>query len=221
MKKSFPLTFGRDINALNFPVDAREVADLDEDFAEMLALAKTSLSRPALIETSASHFQVLIPASLRHCPMWVVWLGKEFADELTSICHTEPVIWEKTSIDLQRRSSTLEWQSREHTFCARADRLCDSVNNQYPFGSIVIAFMTSNQIALRSLRVDEEFVMDLQLRGTRCDGNYRPGREYHHRELAQAQKQSVLLGNTPRSDENGRKIVMLDSKRFRLSLTSS
>ena len=71
--------------------------------------------------------------------------------------------------------------------------------------------MTSNQIALRSLRVDEEFVMDLQLRGTRCDGNYRPGREYHHRELAQAQKKSVLLGNTQRSDENGRKIVMLDS----------
>ncbi len=115
MKKSFPLTFGRDINALNFPVDAREVADLDEDFAEMLALAKTSLSRPALIETSASHFQVLIPASLRHCPMWVVWLGKEFADELTSICHTEPVIWEKTSIDLQRRSSTLECPPRHNT----------------------------------------------------------------------------------------------------------
>jgi hypothetical protein len=92
------------------------------------------------------------------------------------------------------------------------------VNNAYPEGCIIVAFLTPSQISFRALRIDEDVITDLQIRGMRSDWNYRSVREYSRREFAKAKKSAVLYGNVPKVDWEGCKFVMLDSKRYRFTL---
>jgi hypothetical protein len=204
-----------DLSAMPFVVDTSDITDLDDEFALMLLKAQKELDSPTVIETSACNFDVLVPQSLQRSPMWVLWLPEELAGDVEHLAGMPPHVWELTSVDLMKRRATIEWATSTHRICVNVVNVDASLSWAYTNDApIVIAFVTPSRTALRALPVDADFIMDLSLRGARCDYNYRVLREYSAEELEAAITRSVFCGNEPLFDDQGLKIVHPLGKRY-------
>lgn len=204
-----------DAKDLPFVLDTADARDLDEEFSFFVSRAVKDLSTPTVIETSSVNFEVLVPKSLRACPMWTVWLPDSFAHQVAEFANSAPRVWELTSVDLLKRRATVEWESSTHCVCVDALNVASSIGWAMLNDSrVVVAFVTPSRMALCTLRVDEDLMLDLQLRGTRCDYNYRPVREHSPEELSAAAARSVILGNEPLEHDFGKIPVHPIGKRY-------
>lgn len=204
-----------DLRSLPFVVDTSDVVDLDEEFSLLVLKAQSDLDGPTVIETSARNFDVMVPKALQRSPMWVLWLPEKFSAGLEDLAAKTPSVWELSSVDLLKRRATIEWANTTHRICV--DVLSVDASLSWAASNdahIVIALVTASRTALCALRVDEEFILDLQLRGTRCDYNYRPVREFDEEELAVALTRSVLMGNEPTVDEDGLQLVHMVGRHY-------
>lgn len=205
-----------ELDSLPWVFDTADAASLDEDFADLLALATKYLHEPTVIETSAGNFPVATPRALHAAPMWVLWLPDELAGDVAAFAEQAPSIWELSSVDLMKRRATFEWKTSTHRLCVNILNVTQSLAWAHEnASSIVVAFMTPSRTAIAELPVDEDLMLDAFLRGTRCDYNYRPLREFSEEELDEAATRSVLCGNEPRVDEDGLTIVHPLGVRYR------
>lgn len=215
MPASLTHSYIDDAKELPFVVDTADARDLDEAFSFFVSRAMKNFSEPTVIETSAANFEVRVPKSLCACPMWAVWLPDTFARQVDEFAHFLPRVWELTSIDLLKRRTTLEWESSTHCVCVDLLNVTASLGWASDNDSrIVVAFVTPSRTALCTLRVDEELMLDLQIRGARCDYNYRPVREYTEEELSAAAACSVIIGNEPTEHDFGKVPVHPIGKRY-------
>lgn len=215
MTTAFSTQLAIDLRSMPFVVDTSDIIDLDDEFALMVLKAQKELDGPTVIETSAYNFDVLVPKSLQRSPMWVLWLPDEFASDLEAMAAIQAGVWELTSVDLLKRRATIEWVTPSHRICVNVVNVDASLSWAYLNDlHIIVAFVTPSRTALFALPVDADFLMELSLRGARCDDNYRPVREFSAEELEAAGTRSVLCGNEPRLDDQGLQIVHALGKRY-------
>lgn len=214
MLATFSTQLDIDLRSMPFVVDTSDVTDLDDEFARMVLNANKGLNGPTIIETSACSFDVLVPNSLQRSPMWLLWLPEEFAGDVDLLGRMQLGVWELTSVDLLKRRATIEWATPTHRICVNVVNVEASLNWAYCNDApIVVAFVTPSCTALCAFPVDADLMMDLSLRGARCDYNYRAVREYSDEELTEAMTRAVLCGNEPLFDDQGLKIVHPVGKR--------
>jgi len=203
-------------SALPFIVDTSDAMELDQDFAFLVCKAQKAFDAPVVIETSAANFEVLVPQSLQSCPMWVCWLPESFSEEIGEFTTFKtPRVWDITSVDLLKRRVTIEWESIAHCISINAVNVEASLNWAYSNGGqIVVAFVTPSRMAVTTMRVDEDLMLDLLIRGQHCDHNYRPQREHSKEELEAAAARSVIEGNEPARHTFGPALVHPVGKRY-------
>lgn len=196
-------------NWLPFASDSADLVSLDDGFAELVDIAAGMLEGDAaVVETRASNLATVVPPALHSSPMWVIFLPDHFAAELDALLALEPQVGYQESVDLLTRRTTLEWHLPGHSITVYPEAL-RAIDDAYPNGEIVLAFVTKSRTALRPLRCDDDFVLGLQAQGMLTGPNYCPGREYSTQELDEARTHAVLVGNAPAIDMEGRTIVSL------------
>lgn len=193
---------------LPFAANTSDLAVLDDALAEVVVVADAVFDGPAVVETRAGTLGAIVPPSMHDNPMWVIVLPDEFSGHVDALMALEPEVRNQTSVDLQMRRTTLEWRLSAHCITLYPEPL-RAIHAACPNGTIVLAFVTKARTAVRTLRVDDELMCDLQGQGINAGCNYRPSRFHTSQELADARVRAVLMGNEPKFDEDGRTIVPL------------
>lgn len=196
-------------NWLPFASDSADLVDLDDGFAELVDIAAGTLEgAAAVVETRASNLATIVPPALHGSPVWVIFLPDQFAGDVEVLLAMEPAVSYHESVDLLTRSTTLEWHLPGYCISLYPEAL-RAIDDAFPNGDIVVAFVTRSRTAVRALRCDDDLVLGLQGQGMLTGPNYCPGREYSTPELDAARVHAVLVGNAPDIDMNGRAIVPL------------
>lgn len=201
-------TSRRQANWLPFSANTSDLISLDDSLAELVEVADSVFNGPAVVESRAGTLGALVPAHLHSNPLWVVVLPNEFSGHVDALIALEPEVRNQTSVDLQMRRTTMEWRLPAHCITLYPEPL-RAIHAAYPNGTIVLAFVTKARTTVRTLRVDDELMCDLQGQGINTGCNYRPSSFHTSQELADARVRAVLLGNAPKFDEDGRTIVPL------------
>jgi hypothetical protein len=201
-----------------FRLSGAELSQLsrrDNAFHDFAWAANHELHVPTLVEMHARCLPQLVPQWAHDFPLWVIWLPHQFAYEIEAISLRLPKAGSISSTDLLKRRLTLEWTSSENAFFANAKCYDASISHAQSAGCLVQVVMSANKLSLQVFGGIDDLLIDLQTIGTNCGLNYRPIREHTQEELAAALHASVILGNTPSLDWDGRNFVHLRAVHYR------
>jgi len=179
-------------------------------FSDLLQTLQEAGPAPAIVDTSAAFF----PWAIGHessWPMWFVWVGRNHRDVVQALGDVDPVAGTQTSVDCLTRTPTLEWHIQGHAFCADILRLPSLVGTH----GITVAALSDMHITVSHFFQDAKF--QAAVRATVQDGgpSYSPTEEFGPAELEAALQRSVIMGNVPECDSEGRQLHMLKHYAYR------
>lgn len=195
-----------------FEASCSHASALDPNFGMFVSTAASQLDGPSIIESVANEFSSLIPAEYLHLPLLCIYLDDEHADQFNEVKNVEPEQGCIDTVDMMQRRSTLHWETRTHNFHACTWQIHATLNLGGEWGELVLAVMSPQRVALRTLKVGDDFLLPIQAQEARSGINYRPYREHNDDALEAALLESVLLGNEEKCDEEGRRLVRLKPK---------
>lgn len=166
--------------------------------------------QPCIVETSAAFF----PWAIGHessWPMWFLWVGRNHRDLVHALGQVAPVVGTQTSVDCLTRTPTLEWHVEGHAFCADILRLPSLMGTH----GIAVATLSDTHITVSHGFQDIEFQTAVRETLENSGPNYRPMQEFGPAELETALQRSVIMGNVPECDAEGRQLHMLKHYSFR------
>lgn len=199
-----------DLDRLHFCADTVDLAAKDSELARFVEFATSSDLAPSVFEVPGIMFPTLIPEVLWRAPMWVHWLGAgldEVVDELVQV-KVEPSSVYTT--DLRQRvlahrfrTSRLDIYSPEEPLGRSA---CAAYDNE-----VLSLFVTPTRVVSRPQWLDEGYFDCLNATGHHCGSDYEPTALFTKDELDGALLRSVLRGNWPTEDPEGRPMLLLQS----------
>lgn len=195
-----------------FEASCSQAAALDPNFGEFAAAAVDLLHGPSIIETAADEFYRLMPEMYWHLPLVWVYLDDEHDDQFDAVKGAEPYVSCLESVDLMKRRSTLHWDTPTHSFHAATTRLRRTLGLGQGWGRLVLGVMTPERVALRCFTVESDLMAAIQTQEARSGINYRQRTQHSSDAIDAALKKSVFLGNQPKHDAQGRRLVTLPAK---------
>ncbi|OYQ41802.1 hypothetical protein CHU94_05365 [Rhodoferax sp. TH121] len=200
-------------NPLRLSAPTADMAYRDPEIARFVALAVAHDLPPSVFEVPGRVFPWLVPEELWDAPMWVHWVGKEYAHAVDQLAHTELSFNDQISTDLLKRRQVLCWDTAAHSFCTGARGLQDGINMALKQG-VLSVFISPTRFASNLARLTVEDVTTLGLMQDHSGTQYRPQEWHSPEKMSAALMASVLLGNEPKTDTAGRSIVLLKTRAF-------
>lgn len=204
----------RPARVLDFPryeISTEDACWLEEDFQALLASAQNHHPQPSLIQTPGEMFPVLIPANIRHLPLWVVRLPEEHTMELAHFGKSMPKPLNHSSVDLLHNKTFLTWPGKSCHLLFEANDVNSTLNGAACMGRLVVLFVTPSRLMLTTYRISDDYMMNLSMYGMCTGSNYSPYRVFSDDVLDAARVRAL---DTPHAwqfdpDEEGRPPVLL------------
>lgn len=203
-----PIDIEADLNCLRFSARTADLAYHDTEIARFVKRAVAQKLPPAVLELSGRHFPFFFPEILWNAPVWVHWLGNGFDDVIDELAHVRVEPADQYSTDCLKRRQVLRWNTGTHSFCTSPRGLVRSLNSAVD-NEVLSLFISPERFACNPTWIGEDLMDDLMVMANYCGSRYRAHDQLSRDELSRALVRSVLLGNEPKTDENGRQIVML------------
>lgn len=208
-----PIHLDSDLNHLWFSANTSDVTDLDDHLRRFVAAATVQHLSPSIFELCGGAFPILIPDALHEAPLWLMWLGEDGEEDIAELAHTRPKARMQTSTDLMRCREILAWKTHQRSYCASARALRHSLNAACN-SDIFVVFVTPKTLVSRPTYVGETLLAELNEMSYCCGVAHFPHLTFTQQERTSARVKSVLLGNEPKVDEEGREIVLLKARQL-------
>jgi hypothetical protein len=156
--------FERDeLATLPWTADTADVRDLDAGFNAFVQHASRHAPDPTLYVTSAANFGTLVPATLHDTDAWVLWLPHLDAIEIDALAHQTPCAIHLRELLKQPCDLCLAWQTPMWCFTVFEETVLPSIRRAREDGYITVIVANDSRVAVRALRIDEDFVFDLAM----------------------------------------------------------
>lgn len=200
-----------DLDSLKFSAPTADLAFHDTEIARFVALAIAQDLPPSVFEVSGQTFPWFVPEVLHSAPMWVHWLGEGYDDVIDELAHVRLAVGDHYSTDLLKRREMLSWNTTSHAFRTSARGLVNSLRTACD-NEVLSLFISPDRFVSNPAWVSDDLLMDLNTLAHYSGSQYRPHDQFSREELSVALVRSVLRGNEPKVDNEGREIVLLNKR---------
>lgn len=209
MPPIFPPKFGPANPCLRFSAPTADLAWHDPEIARFVERAMAAHLQPSVFEVRGRMFPFFAPESNWDAPMLLHWLGDGYDDVIDELAHVQLGFQDHISTDLLRRRQVLTWKTETHAFCASAVALSGSLK---PDSELLSVFISPARFVSNVSSVDVDMLIQLSVMAQHSGRAYRPQDWHTDEEMFSALVASVLRGNEPKVDEDGRRIVLLKKR---------
>lgn len=160
--------FERDeLATLPWMADTMDVCDLDAGFNSFVQNASANANIAMLYLSKAAEFETLVPTALQGTDAWVLWLPHLDAPEIDALGRTSPLVVHSRKANSRQRDVRLAWQTPSWCFTVFEDSVLASMRNAYEDGHVTVVVANANRVAVRAVRIDEDFAVELAMGGSR------------------------------------------------------
>ena len=156
-----------ELATLPWMADTCDVCDLDAGFDAFVHHARVHAADPTLYVTDAANFGALVPAALQRTLAWVLWLPHLDTSEIDALGAQSPSTVHLRKLPLRPDDICLAWQTPLWCFTAFRESLFPSIRNALQGGYITVIVANAERVAVRALRIDEDFVAEVAIGGSR------------------------------------------------------
>lgn len=208
-----PIDLEADLASLNFSIARADLAFFDEELERFVEQATEAELPPSIFELAGCAFPDIIPVGLHEAPLWLVWLGKSTDSEIDDLARTPLTAVMQMSVDLMKCREMVAWNTGTHSLRVSARSLRHSLNASLDT-EVLVLFATPDRVVSRPTWVSVELIDDLYDMSSVCGVAYLPLKAYTRAERTAARMRSVVLGNDPKVDDEGREILVLQPRQL-------
>ena len=208
-----PIDIDADLESMNFSVDMTDLAFFDGELERFIEHATRLELPPSIFELAGCAFPDIIPVGLHGAPMWLVWLGGSAGRDIDDLASAPLIAIEQPTTDLMRNREMLAWNTSTRSVRTGARSLRHSLNAASN-GEVLVLFATPNRLISRPTWVSVELMAEVDAMSSACGVAYLPHTRYSRAERTAARMRSVVLGNDPRVDSEGREILVLQPRQL-------
>ena len=198
-------------NSLSFNTSTAEMSYHDTEVARFVERAVRHALGPTVIEGVGRMFPWFIPETHWDTPMWVHWLGDNYSHAVDELVQVRPVADMHYSTDLSKCREMLCWNTSTEAICTSARGLMDSLRCAYD-QEVLAIFLSPERFACNLVHISEELLAQLNVLAYSVKNRYRALNLHSSEDLQTALTCSVLFGNDPRVDDDGREVVLLKKR---------
>jgi hypothetical protein len=199
------------LESLSFSTSTAEMSYHDTEVARFVERAVLHDLGPSVIEARGRMFPWFVPEAHWDTPMWVHWLGDNYSHAVDELARVRPVADMHYSTDLWKCREMLCWNTSGDAFCSSARGLMDSLRCAYD-QEVLAVFISPERFACNLVHVSDELLAELNVMAYGIRNRYQPESMHSSQDLRTALSCSVLFGNEPRVDDEGREIVLLKKR---------
>jgi len=205
-----PIAIEADLDRLRFCAPTANLAARDRELARFVDYARSAEMAPCVFEVPGIMFPTLIPLALWEAPMWVHWLGPDFDEVMDELAETKVEPSSVFTTDLRRREVANCFRTSKLDIYTFESALTRSASAAYD-NEVLSIFVSPAKVVSRPQWLDEGYFDCLNATGHHCGISYRPTALFTKDELDGALLRSVLCGNWPTEDPEGRPMLLLES----------
>lgn len=206
-----PIDIEADLESLRFSAPTAHLAYHDTEIERFVERAIAQKLPPSVFELPAWVFPYFVPEVLHSAPMWLHWLGDGYDDVIDELAHVRVAAADHYSTDLLHRREMLAFNTTSHAFCTSARGLVSSLHCACD-NEVLSLFVSPTRFVCNPTWVSDDLLLDLNTQAHYSGTQYRPHDQFSREELSAALVRSVLLGNEPKVDDEGREIVLLKKR---------